>query len=388
MNSATPKTGLTPSAPLRKAAFRASASRIGGAAQALAAIVIGLAGISAASAQALYSATDIGPAPSGYSCMPTNLNDHGDVVGDCALIADTTTVPNQAAVWRNGTASLLGLLNGVESFATAINNLGAVTGTGGTLPQGWVTTATPGVLQNIFPNSLNTRTLFIGDTGWIGGYYIKGTNWKGAIWTPDAKDPRRYRVTDLPVLQGINSKFNNSIPTAFNHAGQAAGWAGNDVVIQHAVLWNNDAKHSIVDLGQIPGDWDSRAWGMNDLGQVVGESNAPGTGERPVMWDNDAARTPHVLPLLPGDNSGMAYGISNAGHAIGISMYVAPGTQFNQDTPRRYVVWRDGGVFELQSLLDAGWTDVYPAAINSLGQILAGGTFNGVGHNILLTPLP
>ena len=363
--------------------------RIGRASQTLAAIVIGLAGISVASAQALYTATDIGPAPSGYSCAPIDLNDHGDVVGNCALIANTTTVPVQAAVWRNGTASLLGLLNGAETFATAINNLGVVTGTGGILPQGWVTTTTPGVLLNIFPNSLNTRTLFIGDKGWIGGNYIKGTTWKGAIWTPDPKDPRKYRVTDLPVLPGgINSKFTFANANAFNQSGQAAGYAQTDQIGQHAVLWNNDAAHSIVDLGVVPGEWASWAYGMNDLGQVVGQGNGPVTGLHPVMWNNDAAHTPVALPLLPGDNHGNAHGISNAGHVIGISMYLPPGTQETPDTPRRFVVWRDGGVFELKSLLDAGWTDVYPAAFNSLGQILAGGYFNGVARSVILTPLP
>jgi uncharacterized membrane protein len=364
----------------------------GAASQAVAAIVIGLAGISAASGQALYSVTDIGPEPSGYTCIPRNLNDHGDVVGNCALLSDTTAVPNEAAVWRSGTASLLGLLNGAETYATSINNLGAVTGTGGAIPQGWVTTATDGVLLNFFPNSGNNRTVFIGDRGWIGGYYIKGTTWKGAIWTPDSKG--RYRVTDLPFLPGgINSKYTFAIANAFNQSGQGAGYAQNDQIGQHAVLWNNDAAHTIVDLGVVPGDWASWAYGMNDLGQVVGvgnsqaEANLPIVGLRPVMWNNDAAHTPVGLPLLPGDTSGGAYGISNAGHIIGVSMYLAPGTWEAPNTPRRSVVWRDGGVFELKSLLDPGWTDLSAVAINSLGQILAWGTFNGVGRNILLTPL-
>jgi uncharacterized membrane protein len=362
---------------------------IGGASQALVAIVIGLAGVSAAQAQGLYSVTDLGPAPSGYSCWPTKLNDRGDVAAACAaLVANTTTtnVLNEAGVWRNGTASLLGLLNGEETYATSINNLGAVTGTGGNIPQGWVTTATPGVLLNFFPNSGNTRTVFIGDTGWIGGYYIKGTAWKAAIWTPDSKG--RYRVTDLPFLPGgINSKFTFAIANAFNQSGQGAGYAQTDQIGQHAVFWNNDAAHSIVDLGVVPGDWASWAYGMNDLGQVVGVGNSPVVGLHPVVWNNDAARTPVALPLLPGDTSGSAYGISNAGHVIGISMYLAPGTREAPNTPRRSVVWRDGGVFELTSLLDAGWTDISAAAINSLGQIAAYGTFNGAPRNVILTPL-
>ena len=161
---------------------------------------------------------------------------------------------------------------------------------------------------------------------------------------------------------------------------------------QHAAFWNNDAKHSIVDLGVLPGDWTSIAWGMNDLGQVVGESNGPFVGIRPVVWNNDAAHTPHALPLLPGDNSGTAYGINNAGHVIGITYSVSPGTQLTPDTPRHYVVWSDGGVFEVQSLLDhvtgAGWTNAAATAINNRGQIVAQGALNGVFRAILLTPWP
>jgi len=365
---------------------------IGGVSQALAAIVIGLAGVSAAQAQALYSVTDLGPAPSGYSCWPTKLNDRGDVAAACAALAantTTTNVLNEAGVWLNGTASLLGFLNGEETYATSINNFGAVTGTGGNIPQGWVTTANPGVLLNFFPTSGNTRTVFIGDTGWIGGYYIKGTAWKAAIWTPDSKG--RYRVTDLPFLPGrINSKATFAIANAFNQSGQGAGYAQNDQITggQHAVFWNNDAAHSIVDLGVVPGDWASWAYGMNDLGQVVGQSNGPVAGLHPALWDNDAAHTPAALPLLSGDNSGTAYGISNTGHIIGTSYYVTPGTQLTPGTLTRSVVWRNGGVFELMSLLDAGWTDISAAAINSLGQIAAYGTFNGAPRNVILTPLP
>jgi uncharacterized membrane protein len=370
-----------------------------GASHALAAIVIGLAGISAATAQTLYyRVTDLGEAPGQYTgCFAIQLNDRADVVGTCSSAASGRTARTEAVVWRNGTLSGLGVLTGgTSSEARAINSLGAITGisdTGDGRPQGWVTTATAGALLNIFPNSGNTRTQFIGNTGWIGGYYIKGgTAFKPAIWTPDQKDPLRYRVTDLPVLPGINSKFTSSIPQAFNQSGQAAGWASNDVIGQHAAFWNNDAKHSIVDLGVLPGDWTSLAWGMNDLGQAVGESNGPVNGLRPIVWSNDAEHTPHALPLLPGDNYGTAYGISDAGHVIGISANLMPGTRFGPGTPRRYVVWRDGGVYELQSLLEpvtgAGWTNVGASAINSLGQIVAQGALNGVYRAILLTPLP
>jgi len=193
----------------------------------------------------------------------------------------------------------------------------------------------------------------------------------------------------LPVLAGgIDPKLSNSIPWAFNQGGQATGWATNDQIGQHGAFWNNDAAHTIVDLGVFPSDWSSLAWGINDLGQVVGESHPP-FGNRAVLWNNDAAHTVSELPLLPGDNYGSASHINNLGQVIGYSAYDVPGTW--SVGPSRYVVWRDGGVYDLQSVLDpvtgAGWTITSAAGLNNLGQVVGTGTYNGVVAVFVMTPV-
>lgn len=362
-----------------------------GATQVLAAAFFTLSGISAATAQALYSVTELPVAP--YTdCAASALNDLGDAAGSCTSAGAGQT----AVVWRNGTVSPVGRLpGGTFSYAAAINSQGQVAGDGDTgngRPQSWVTTATPGTLLNIFPNSGgNTHALFIGENGMIGGYYTKSlsgntSSWKGAIWTPDPKDPRKYVTHDLPVLPGgVNPKSTNSVPNGFNQLGQAVGYASNDQIGQHAAFWNNDAAHTIVDLGVLGDDWGSVANGINDLGYVVGVSTPP-AGDRPVVWNNDAAHTPYALAVLPGDNNGAANAINNAGQIIGYSYYATPGTR--QATPQRYVIWRDGGVFELQSLIDpaSGWAITGAFAINNSGQIAAMGNRNGVVRPLLLTP--
>ena len=249
-------------------------------------------------------------------------------------------------------------------------------------------------LYNFFPNNGgNTHALFVGDTGFVGGYYTKSlsgntSSWKGAIWTPDPKDPRKYRTTDLPILAGGDPNLSNAVPQAFNQAGQAAGWASNNVIGQHAAFWYNDASHSIQDLGTLPGDWSSIAWGLNDSGVVVGESHPP-AGSRPVLWSNDVARTATALPLLPGDNYGSAGVINNIGDVLGWSAYATPGT--TNVGPARPVIWRDGAVFELQSVLDAvsgaGWTITSTVALNNLGQVIGYGQHNGQARVFVLTPM-
>jgi uncharacterized membrane protein len=347
------------------------------------------------SAQALYRITGLAAPPGSAGCTATALNDAGDVVGSYSPATESGPV---ACVWRNGIFYPLGkLAGGNSSQATAINSLGVIVGDGDTgnfRPQGWVTTAAG--LYNFFPNNGgNTHAVAISDAGAIGGYYTKSLSgyvsaWRGAIWTPGPKDPRKYRQVDLPRLIGLDPTFKGTaaLPMAFNQSGQAAGYAQNEVIGQHACFWDNDAAHSIVDLGVFPGDWSSLGWGMNDLGQVVGESHPP-SGSRPVVWDNDAAHTPVPLPLLPGDNYGTATVINNLGQVLGSSAASVPGTW--DVGPSRLVLWRDGGVFELQSLLDAsgaGWTLTSAAAINNRGQIVGTGLYNGQPRSFLMTPLP
>lgn len=133
---------------------------------------------------------------------------------------------------------------------------------------------------------------------------------------PDPKDPRKFTTIDLPSIPGIDPAGANALPWTFNNLGQAAGLVTNDVIGQHGAFWNSDATHSIVDLGTLPGDWSSLAWGMNDLGQVVGQSHSP-NNDRAVLWQNDAAHTPVELPTLAGDISSTASAINNLGQVIG-----------------------------------------------------------------------
>lgn len=343
-----------------------------------------------ASAQPRYALTDLGVLPGHASSTAYGINDQGAVVGASDL---------DAFVWRAGSMANLGRLpRGTFSMATSINSRGNVVGDGDTgngRPQSWVSQATG--LYNFFSNNGgNTHAIRISDTGVIGGYYTKSLSgwvsaWHGSIWTPDPKDPRKYKQVDLPILVGSDPTFKGTtaLPLAFNQSLQAAGYAVNEVIGQHACFWNNNAAHTIVDLGTYPGDGTSLALGMNDLGQVVGESHPP-FGSRPVLWNNDAAHTATALPLLDSDNYGTAQAINNLGQAIGWSAYAEPGT-WNVGASR-IVLWRDGGAFNLQNLLDpttgAGWTLSSVIGINNAGQIIGQASNHGLHRAVLLTPLP
>jgi uncharacterized membrane protein len=353
-----------------------------------AAATVALATLPAAFAQPTYVFTEL-PTPAGYTAtVPFQINDQGFVVGASAQGSGG----QNATLWKSGTVQLLGRLNhGTYSVATAVNSKGVVTGhgdDGDSRPLGWIVSG--GKLVNFFSNNGgNTIPLAINDAGDVSGYYIKSSSspWRGAIWKIDAKDPRKSTVTDLPILPGADPLHASAIPFAFNKSNQAAGWCATSGIGQHAVFWKNDAAHSIVDLGVLPGDSTSNASSLNDLGQVVGASHPP-FGSRPVAWQNDAAHTAVELPLLPGDNYGSADFINNSGTMIGLSAASQPGTW--NIGPTRIVIWIAGVAYDLQSLVPQtadGWTIVEVKSINNLGQIAAVASRNGLSRAVVLSPV-
>lgn len=326
--------------------------------------------------------------PGSTNCGPTSINDQGMIAGACG---------NDAVVWRNGVRVTLGRLDkGTSANATYVNANGVAVGDGDTgdgRPLGWVSTSSG--LYNFFSNNGgNTRTHFITDNGTIAGKYVTGFSgqpWIGAIWTPNPKDPRKYNLFNLPsVPPGNDGTYTGQTEAgAFNHSLQAAGWVGNSTFGQHAAFWNNDAAHTLVDLGTLPGSWTSLAYGINDLGQVVGESLPP-SARVPALWNNDAAHTASALPYPAGDNLGVAQGINNLGHVIGWTGVGNPGVNWDVYSSH-YVVWRDGTVYDLTSVLDpvtgAGCTVTSANGINNAGQIVGFATCNGaINTMVVLTP--
>lgn len=344
----------------------------------------------AAHAAPTYRLTDVGNVAGCDRAAPGGLNDQGDMTGTCY---NGSRGLGRAFAYRGGTMTLVGLLPaGTWSEGAAINGSGAIAGHGDSdkAPMLGFATTSAGLQVYFSNNGGYTRSMFIGNTGFVGGRYTTSkSGWvakvTGAIWTPDPKDPRKYRRIDLPFYPGgIDPKSAYSHPSAFNHAGQAAGYATNDEIGMRAAFWNNDAAHSIELLPRLYDGALAEALGMNGLGQVVGVD-----GERPVMWANDATRTVSELPLLPGDIYGKATGINDAGEAIGMSGWRI--TEQDGSAQESSVVWTDGGVHDIHDLLDAatsqGYTIASLVAINGRGQIAAQAILNGVPRAVLLTPV-
>ena len=87
----------------------------------------------------------------------------------------------------------------------------------------------------------------------------------------------QYEIRDLGSLGG-----GYSIGTAVNDFGQVAGWSFNAAGNSQAFIWRDGVMSG---LAYPPGDFDSAAYGINNLGQVVGYScgGFRGTSERGGM---------------------------------------------------------------------------------------------------------
>jgi probable HAF family extracellular repeat protein len=95
------------------------------------------------------------------------------------------------------------------------------------------------------------------------------------IWTEQNK------MSQLPALVAGEAGFASA--NAINELGQAVGWSNTADGEIHAVVWT--IKNGIKDLGKLPGDVESVAYGINNLGQVVGYSRSNNGYPHSVIWN-------------------------------------------------------------------------------------------------------
>jgi probable HAF family extracellular repeat protein len=274
-------------------------------------------------------------------------NDYGVLVGiaetaqldplgenwSCSAFFPTVTGHTcRGFVWRWGHMHALPTLGGNNGFAAGANNLGQIVGWAeNTVHDPTCDPASKQVLQ-----------------------------FKPVVWGPDGDD-----IQALPLIGNDTS----GAATAVNDRGQIVGISGlcDQAVGRysaiHAVLWQG---HRAIDLGNLGGVAWNTPMAINEFGVVVGFANVPG-GKSPgsfhahaFVWT--AAAGMRDLGTLPGDSISEALGINDEGVIVGESCG-ASGC--------RAVLWRNGGIVDLNTQVARGYTDqlVFANDINDAGEI-------------------
>lgn len=314
------------------------------------------------------------------------VNNLGHITGDSYAYsggANDIFLTSQAFIWSNGQIRALPLLAGWPgAFGFAINDLDQVIGVANKLDgDNYVQTAVlwdHGQITNLGSLQPNTNSAPFGINVWgviVGGSQIPGTDTNTpVIWYGGA-------IHALPFLPGMNHGFAEQI----NDLGVIVGRQGlPDGSNSIPCLWYwNGSGYTPVSLGSFGGDFGD-ALGLNNLSQAVGWSLYAGDLHGPGFVSD--SRGLHALPSLRGDTDGQANSINDLGQIVGFS------TVFDDNgdlLSLRVVLWQNGTVTDLQTLVPAGTpvlTDV--AHINDLGQIDvdSGSGGDGTTAGYLLVP--
>jgi probable HAF family extracellular repeat protein len=163
---------------------------------------------------------------------------------------------------------------------------------------------------------------------------------------------------------------------AINAGGQIAGVSGGSEGVFYAVRWDTRTAPPL-QIGPLPGAFNSEGRGINIHGDVVGRSSGDTVTEAFVHLDD--GDTLVGLGFLPGgDGYSEAFGINAARHVVGVSR---AGEAIVHAT-----LWIDGVAHDLNDLVDSSeiTTLTSAAAINDAGDIAAEADLPDGNHAIVL----
>jgi probable HAF family extracellular repeat protein len=302
-----------------------------------------------------WTITDLGSL-SGHGAAARGVNDMGDIVGYSWVPAapGEPSGGNHAFLWQNGVMRDLGLAPGTSPYSP--NSQGVTVNDRGTVLAGdwnnnaWlVTDGTWTSLGTHDPTAMNRSGVVI-------GHYWNGRGSSSYML-------RDGVFTDLGGFGG-----SNTVAFAINDKSVVTGFAEMPAGNQHAFVYDGTLR----DIGTLGGAA-SYAGDINNHGVVVGRSLDASGATRAFIWDERGG----MRALLPQANAFASY-INDHGVVVG---YI---------NNRAYQY--DGGVLtmldDIPAVRAAGWTQLFPMAINNRGWIVGWGykSNNIFGGAFVLAP--
>jgi probable HAF family extracellular repeat protein len=299
-----------------------------------AALVLAASGLGAEAAHGAGTCTVV---DLGSQLLPSDINDHGQIVGGDGL---------HAYVWDRGTLTEIPT-SGDFAYAAAIDNRGQVVGAsfnsgsadGFLWDNGGVTDLGP-----FLPTDINDRGDIVASTAENRGVLLQDGS-----------------VIDLGTLGGAYTT-----PLEINKRGEVVGFSSTTTNSGQPFHWENG---SMTALGFLPGGTYGAVDDLNDRGQLVGYSQGPPPtfGNHLVLWENGRIRD---LGLPEGFYYVEPTAINNRGDIVGVAFETVGDAIFEHGW-----FYRDGTFTMLESCLPTG-TNISlrpPREINDHGDIVASG---------------
>jgi len=229
-------------------------------------------------------------------------------------------------LWRNGVMTPLSTLGGNNSYATGVNNRGEAVG--------WAENSTQD------PTCVPPQVL----------------DFEAVIWGPKAG-----QIQQLPPLAGDTI----TAAAGINDREQVIGVSGvcSDPT-SHGVLWQHG---TVVDLGNLGGVLNTIPWAINSAGYIVGQSDLAGDATMHAFTSTEDEGMQDI-GTLPGDFTSLAFGTNEKEQVVGGSCVDAALSNC------RAFLWQNGTMTDVNSLVPAGSTPLYlffGNDINSQGEIAA-----------------
>jgi probable HAF family extracellular repeat protein len=283
------------------------------------------------------NAGDISGASDTSTIDPYSENFCGDNVSDTCLGFD----------WRDGVMHPLPTLGGNNASAAGNNSRGDIVG--------YAETATQ-------DPSCNAPQVF--DIG-------------AALW-----DRRTGRATQLPNLSG------DIVAAAIevNDRGDIVGGSGpvcgspSFALAAHPVLWPHGSHNSPISLPTLGGSMNNFATAINNRGDIAGTSDVSGdTAMHAVFWKNGKITD---LGTLPGDVSSQAFGINQKDQIVGVSCDASGNC--------RATLWQDGSIYDLNTLIPSSSNLylIYGNDINDSGVIAGQAVDSTTGNQPAFQAIP
>jgi uncharacterized membrane protein len=251
---------------------------------------------------------------------------------------------------------------GFKRFLGGVGTMVALPGLGGNVSNAWA------VIDG-------TRAVGFGNE-WAGGF-----EWPRPVSSPP--DPGgRLDPEDLGTVGGLGTDEGNAFD--IDQSSRVVGYSEREPMQTRATYWEQSAPgvwDIPVDLGTLPGHFQSEARGKNNSNDIVGFSENQAGDRRAVIWEPDGTLSWTIteLPTLSGNS--VAWDINDSKVIVGFAVDV--------EEERRAVHWVFNGVeWEIIALATLGGDRSDAFAINGAGEIVGRARIGGVGTEraVLWTP--